>query len=188
MSCWWCRVVSFAPAGAVCCCLLLPAVRCWVWLPAVVFRWCVLSRLLLSGRCPAVCCGLLWCPAPLCCVPCSVVLCRRVVPCCAALLSVFLCWWCWFVSLPCLCGAALCCASCRSVPVWSAVLLVPRAVVCRCVLWCLPLRSVVWWCCSGVSWALAVPCCVLRCCAALRCRAAVVRCVLCFAAGVPCSF
>ena len=188
VSCWWCCVVSFAPAGAVCCCLWLPAVRCWVWLPAVVFRWCVLSRLLLFGRCPSVCCGLLWCPAPLCCVPCSVVLCRRVVPCCVALLSVFLCWWCWFVSLPCLCGAALCCASCRSVPVWSALLLVPRAVVCRCVLWCLPLRSVVWWCCSGVSWALAVPCCVLRCCAALRCRAAVVRCVLCFAAGVPCSF
>ena len=135
--------------------------------------------------CAVVCCG-----APLLCAVFRVLWCcvAVLVPCCAALLSVFLCWWCWFVSLPCLCGAAFCCASCRSVPVWSALLLVPRAVVCRCVLWCLPLRSVVWWCCSGVSWALAVPCCVLRSCAALRCRAAVVRCVLCFAAGVPCCF
>ena len=145
VSCWWCRVVSFAPAGAACCCLWLPAVRCWIWLPAVVFRWRVLWRLLLPGRVacrPAVCCGLLWCPAPLCCVLCSVVLCCRVVSCCAALLSVFLCWWCWFVSFPYVCGAVSRCALCCSVLVWSALLLVPRAVVCRCVLWCLPCRSV----------------------------------------------
>ena len=68
VSCSCSRVVSFAPAGAVCCCLRLLAVRCWVWLPAVVFRWRLLSRLLLPGRVPcraAVCCGLLWCAAPL---------------------------------------------------------------------------------------------------------------------------
>ena len=191
VSCWWCRVVSFAPAGAVCCCLWLPAVRCGVWLPAVVFRWRVLSRLLLPGRVacrPAVCCGLLWCPAPLWCVLCSVVLCCRVVQCCAALLSIFPCWWCWFVSFPCVCGAVLRCASCCSVPVWSALLLVPRAVVCRCVLWCLPCRSVAWRCCSGVSWLLAVPCCVLWWCVSLWCRAARVCCVLCFTAVVPFSF
>ena len=191
VSCWSCRVVSFALAGAVCCCLWLPAVSCCIWLPAVVFRWRVLSLLLLPGRvacCPAVCCCLLWYPAPLCCVLCSVVLCRRVVPCCAALLSVCLCWWCWFVSFPCVCGAVLRCASCCSVPVWSALLLVPRAVVCCCVLWSLPWRSVVWWCCSGVSWCLAVPCCVLWCCVALCCRAAGVCCVFCFAAGLPLSF
>ena len=166
--CWvWlpaCRVVSFALAGAVCCCLWSPAVRCWVWLPAVVFLWCVLSRLLLPGRvacCPALCCGSLWCRDPLRCVSCSVVLCCHAVPCCGALLSGFVCWLCWFVSLPGVCGAVLRCASCCSLLVWSALLLVPRAVVCRCVLWCLPWRSVVWWCCSGASWRLAVPCCVL---------------------------
>ena len=37
------------------------------------------------------------------------------------------------------------------------------AVVCPCVLWCLPGRSAVWWCRSGVSWCLAVLCVVLWC-------------------------
>ena len=58
----WCRVVTFALAGAVWCCLWLLAVRCWVWMLAVVSRWRVLLRMLLPGRgacCPAVCCGLL---------------------------------------------------------------------------------------------------------------------------------
>ena len=92
-SCWWYPAVSFPRAGAVCCCLWLPDVRCWVWLPAVVFRWRAFSQVLLPGRlacCPAVCCGLLCCPAPLCGVLCSVVLCSGVVPCCSALLAVFL--------------------------------------------------------------------------------------------------
>ena len=170
------RVVSFALAGAVCCCLWLPGVCCWVSLPAVVFLWRVVSWVLLPGRvgcCPAVCFGSLWCRVPLRCVPCSVVL-----------LSVFLCWWCWFVSFPGVCGAVLRCASCCSVLVWSALSLVPRAVVCRCALWCLPWRSVVWWCCSGGSWCLAVPCCVLWCRVALWCHAAGLCCAFCFAAGV----
>ena len=38
VSCWCCPVASFALAGAVCGCLWLLGVRCWVWLPAVVFR------------------------------------------------------------------------------------------------------------------------------------------------------
>ena len=164
VSCWWCRAVSFPLPGAACCRLWLPAIRCWVWLPTVVFRWCVLSPVLLPGRvacCPAVCCGLLWCPTALCCVLCSLVLCCRVVPCCGALPSRFLCWWCWFLSFPCVCGALLRCVSCCSVPVWSALLLVPRPVVCRCVLWCLSRCSVVWWCCCvcpGVLLCGAVCC------------------------------
>ena len=189
--CWvWspaCRVVLFALAGAVCCRLWLPAVCCWVWLPAVVFLWCVLSRLLLPGHVacyPAVCCGLLWCRVPLRCVPCSVVLCCRAVPCCGPLLSGFVCWSWWFLSFPSVCSAMLRCASCCSVLVWSALLSVPRAVACRCVLWCLPWQFVVWWCCSGASWRPAVPCCVLWCCVALWCRAAGPCCAFCFAAGV----
>ena len=47
--------------------------------------------------------------------------------------------------------------------VQSALLSVPRAVACPCVLWCLPGRSAVWWCRSGVLWCLAVLCVVLWC-------------------------
>ena len=86
-----------------------------------------------------------------------------LVPCCGALLSVFLCWCYSFVSFPCVCGAVLRCASCCSVPVESALLSVPRAVACPCVLWCLPGRSAVWWCRSGVWWCLALLCVVLWC-------------------------
>ena len=139
--------------------------------------------------CAVVCCGVplpcamscvLWC--------CVAVWCRAVVPCC----PFFFCWWCWFVFFHCVCGAVLRCASCCSVPVWSVLLLVPRAVVCRCVLWCLSWRSVVWWSSlvawRGLSWCLDVPCCVLRCRVALWCRAAGLCCAFSFAAGVPFSF
>ena len=88
-----------------------------------------------------------------------------LVPCCGALLFVFICPWCWFVSFPRLCGAVLRCASCCSAPVESALLSVPRAVACLCVLWCPPGRSAVWWCRSGVSSCLAVLCVVLWCAA-----------------------
>ena len=94
LSCWWCPVASFALASDMCRCLWLLGVRCLVWLPAVVFYWRALARVFLPGRvacCPAVCCGLLWRPAPLCRVLSSVVLCCRVVPCCGALLSVLPC-------------------------------------------------------------------------------------------------
>ena len=94
LSCWWCPVASSALASDMCCCLWLLGVLCLVWLPAVVFYWRALARVLLPGRvacCPAVCCGLLWRPAPLCRVLSSVVLCCRVVPCRGALLSVLPC-------------------------------------------------------------------------------------------------
>ena len=96
------------------------------------------------------------------------------------------------MSFSCVCGAVLCCASCCSVPVASALLLVPRAVVCPCVLWCLPGRSAVSWCRSGVSWGLGVLCvvlCELRpvlfpavlCCLAVLCWCAVLcRCLRCW--------
>ena len=177
VSCWWCDVVSFALAGAACCCLWLPPVLCWVWSPAVVFRWFVLSRVLLLGRmacCPAVCCGLLWCPAPLCCVLCSVVLCCRVAPCCGALLSVFLCWWCCVLSLCVRCCVALrvvlfgaglvravvrasCCGVSLGV-LWcgGAVLVCRGVLLCRAVCGMVLRRLVVPWC-----WAVL---CVSLCC------------------------
>ena len=178
--------------------LVLCGVACGCWLfaagsglalLALVSRWRVLSRVLLPGRvacCLAVCCGLSWCPPFLCCVLCSVVLCCPVVQCCGPLLSLFLCWWCWFVSFLCVCGAMLRCASCCSVPVRSALLLVPRAVACRCVLSCVPGRSAVWWCCSGLSWCLAVPCfvlwspapCAVSCGAVLPCSVALAGCAV----------
>ena len=116
----------------------------------------------------ARCCGALPCVVlfPLVCSGAVLGLVARgclLVPCCGALLSVLLCWWCWFVSFPCVCGAVLRCASCCSVPDASALLLVPRAAACPCVLWCLPGRSAVWWCRSGVLWCLAVLCVVLWC-------------------------
>ena len=68
---------------------MLLGVRCCVSLSAVVFCWRALARVFLPGCltcCPAVCFGLLWRPAPLCCVLCSEALCcrvcRAVVPCC----------------------------------------------------------------------------------------------------------
>ena len=137
VSCWWCPVALSAPAGVWRC---VAGCGCLVWLPAAVFlwpAWCGVFVLLPGcvACCHAVCCGLLWCPAPLCCVLWPVVFCCRAVPCRGALLSVLFRWWCWSMSLPCVCGAVLRCASCLSVPVWSVLLLAPLAVVCRCV-WC----------------------------------------------------
>ena len=141
VSCWCCPVASFALAGAVCCYLWLLDVRCWVWLPAVVFHWRALVRVLMPGRvacCPAVCFGLLWRPAPLCCVLCSVALCCRVVPCCGALLSVFFCYVVGVVSV------ALCCP--LAPPVVHCALLLRvvfcAAVVSPCALLCCRLGAV----------------------------------------------
>ena len=80
VSCWCCPVASFALAGAVCCCLWLRGVRCWVWLSVVVLRWRALARVVLSGRVarrPAVSFGLLWLP---CAVSCVLWLCVAVWP------------------------------------------------------------------------------------------------------------
>ena len=130
VSCWCCPVASFALPGAVCRCLWLLGVRCWVWLPAVVCRWRALAPVVLPGhvaRRPAACFSSLWRPAPLCCVLCFVALCCRVVPCCGALLSVFalFCGRCGAVLLlDTVCGALCCSLSC-------CVLCPCRAALCR---------------------------------------------------------
>ena len=176
----WCYVLLPVVAGwsllglVPCCCFLLACVvagaPAWArgLLPCCVLWFVVVPRtpvLCPVFRGPVLLCGaVLWRPAVL-----------------------FLCLWCWFVSFSCVCSSVLRCASSCSVPVWSALLLVPHAVVWRSVLWCLPWRFVVWWCCSGVSWCLAVPCCVLWCCVALWCRGAGLCSVFSFAAGVPIS-
>ena len=187
---WWCVLLFAALLCAVCvpgCC----AVRSLSPLLCAVLWFTVLVRLRCAVRvvravAGAWCCGALLCVVlfPLVCCGAVLGLVARgclLVPCCGALLSVFLCWGCWFVSFPCVCGAVLRCASCSSVPVWSALLLLPRAVACPCVLWCLPGRSAVWWCCSVVSGCHAVLCVVLRpvlcpavlCCLAVLCWLAV---------------
>ena len=160
-----CFVLCVSLGAVLCVPCPIRSTRCCAslcWCACVVLLvWCVL--LLAPGavvRCRVLCCFLLVC--------CGAVLglvargCL-LVPYCGALLSVSLCWWCWFASFHCVCGAVLRCTSCCPVPVASALLLVPRAVACPCVLWCLPGRSAVWWCRSGVSWCLAVPCVVLWC-------------------------
>ena len=162
----------------------------------VVLCFAVLVRLRCAVRVVRVvagarCCGVLPCVVlfPLVCCGAVLGLVARgclLVPCCGALLSVLLCWWCWFVSFPCVYGAVLRCASCCSVPVASALLLVPRAVACPWVLWCLPGLSAVWWCRSGVSWCLAVLCvvlwcpapCAVSCVAVLPCGVVLVGCAV----------
>ena len=181
----WCCVVLPVVAG----CSLLGLVL------AVVSRWRVLPRVLLPGRvacCPAVCCGLLWCPAPLCCVLCSVVLRCPVVPCCGAVLSVV------FLLVVSVCVFSLCVRCCFALRVvlFGAVLV--RAVVgawrcgvSLCVVvspWAFCGVVVLLWCvvvsccavrCPVVSCAL---CCVLRYCGALRCCAGwLCRAVVCTA-------
>ena len=167
---WWCVPLFAALLCAVCvlgCCAVrsLSSPLCAVLCFAVLVRLCCAVRVVRAVA-GAWCCGVLLCVVvfPLVCCGAVLGLVARgclLVPCCGALLSVFLCWWCWFVSFPCVCGAVLRCASCCSVPVWSALLLVPRAVACPCALWCLPGRSAVWWCCSGCRGVLL--CCVLSC-------------------------
>ena len=169
---WWCVLLFAALLCAVCvlgCCAV-----CSLSSPLCAVLWfTVLVRLRCAARvvravAGARCCGALPCVVlfPLVCygaVLGLVARCCLLVPCCGALLSIFLCWWCWFVSFPCVCGAVLRCALCCSVPVESALLSVPRAVACPCVLWCLSGRSAVWCCCSGVSRCLALLCVVLWC-------------------------
>ena len=173
---WYCAVRSLSsPLCAVLCFAVLVHLRCAVRVVrAVAGAWCC-GVLLSVVVFPLVCCGAVLGLLPPGCL---------LVPCCGALLSVFLCWWCWFLSFPCVCGALLRCASCCSVPVWSALLLVPRAVACPCALWCLPGRSAVWWCCSGCRGVLLccalscgdlrpVPCPAVPCCPAVLCWLAV---------------
>ena len=169
---WWCVLLFVALLCAVCvlgCCAVrsLSSPLCAVLCFAVLLRLRCAVRVVRAVA-GTRCCGALPCVVlfPLVCCGAVLGLVARGCPlvlCCGALLSVCLCWWCWFVSFPCVCGAVLRCASCCSVLVASALLLVPRAVACLCVLWCLPGRSAVCWCRSGVSWCLAVLCVVLWC-------------------------
>ena len=186
--CWCARVVLFvwcvlllAPGAVVRCCVLCcflwcAVVRCWVWWPVIVCWWRVSVSVSLSGRVvcfPVV--GVVCCGALLSCVVfCGAVLLRGAVLSRSA------------VVLRC-CLCLLCPpVACRAAPVWSALLLVPRAVACPCALWCLLGRSAVWWCCSGVSWCLAVLCvalwcpapCAVSCGAVLPCGAVLVGCAV----------
>ena len=201
---WWCVLLFAALLCAVCvlgCCSVrsLSSPLCAVLCFAVLVRLRCAIRVVRAVA-GAWCCGALPCVVLFDLVCCGAVLglvARRclLVPCCGARLSILLCWWCWFVSFPCVCGAVLRCVSCCSVPVASALLLVPRAVACRCVLWCLPGRSaVLLWCVVVSCCAVRCPvvscplCCVVRCCAALRCCAGGLCGAVVCAAGVCFSF
>ena len=192
---WWC-VLLFAALLCVVCLLGCCAVRSLSSPLCTVPCFAVLVRLRCAVRvvravAGAWCCGALPCVVlfPLVCCGSVLGLVARgclLVPCCGALLSGFLCWWCRFVSFPCVCRAVLRCASCCLGPVESALLSVPRAVACLCVLWCLPGRSAVWWCRSGVLWCLAVLCvvmwcpapCAVSCGAVLPCGVVLVGCAV----------
>ena len=113
------------------------------------------------------------CPGPRRCALFALLACGAVLSCSAVVLRCCLCL---------LCPPA----ACRAAPVLSALMLVPRAVACPCALWCLPGRSAVWWCCSGVSWCLSVLCvvlwcpspCAVSCGAVLPCGAVLVGCAV----------
>ena len=202
ISCWCCPFASFALTAAVCCCLWLLGVRCWVWMPAVVFRWRSLARVALPARVacyPAVCFGLLWRTAPLCCVSCSVALCCRVVPCCGALLSVLLCYAVRVALCRSLAPPVVRCAVLLGV-VFCARVLSPCAVLPRRLgaIWCLVSLSVFvgWSGClvlfSGGAcrpWCPCLasgrpPCCLVCWCGVLRCPA---PCAVSCGAVLPCG-
>ena len=126
-------VLHCAGALALCC----SCGACCCWRPVL---WC-------AAVCCAVSHGVLWCSAG----SGVVCWCRAVAPCCP-----FLCLWCGFVSLPCVCGVVLRCA-------WFRL----RLRCCWClVLWRVPV-------CCGVSLG------VLRCGgAALVCRGVLLCCAL----------
>ena len=193
----WCCAVAWCCAVVLCCRvavllgLALPscglsccAVLC-CWLPVLFFArwWCPRAVVLFSSCCAFPVFSAL-CAAVPCCAGCGALLpcvvCCGTVRSCGAVLS------CSAVVLRC-CLCLLCPpAACRAAPVSSALLLVPRAVACPCALWCLPGRSAVWWCCSGVSWCLAVLCvvlwcpapCAVSCGAVLPCGAVLVGCAV----------
>ena len=193
----WCCAVAWCCAVVLCCrvavllglalpsCgLLCCAVLC-CWL-AVLFlaRWWCLRAVVLFSSCCAFPVFSALCAAVPCCAGCGALL--PCVVCCGAVLSCRAVLSCSAVVFRC-CLCLLCPpAACRAAPVWSALLLVPRAVACPCALWCLPGRSAVWWCCSGVSWCLAVLCgvlwcpapCAVSCGAVLPCGAVLVGCAV----------
>ena len=187
----WCCAVVLCCRGAVLLGLALPscgllccAVLC-CWLAVLFFaRWWCLRAVVLFSSCCAFPVFSALCAAVPCCAGCGALL--PCVACCGAVLSCGTVLSCSAVLLRC-CLCLLCPPSaCRAAPVWSALLLVPRAVACPCACWCLPGRSAVWWCCSGVSWCLAVLClvlwcpapCAVSCGAVLPCGAVLVGCAV----------
>ena len=187
---WCCAVVlccrvavllglALSSCGLSCCAVLC----CWL---AVLFfaRWWCLCAVVLVSSCCAFPVFSALCAAVPCCAGCGAVL--PCVVCCGPVLSCGAVLSCSAVVLRC-CLCLLCPpAARRAAPVSSALLLVPRAVACPCALWCLPGRSAVWWCCSGVSWCLAVLCvvlwcpapCAVSCGAVLPCGAVLVGCAV----------
>ena len=170
----WCCAVAWCCAVVLCCRvavlfgLALPscglsccAVLC-CWLAVLFFaRWWCLRAVVLLSSCCAFPVFFALCAAVPCCAGCGALL--PCVVCCGAVLLCGAVLSCSAVVLRC-CLCLYCPPAARSAaPVSSALLLVPRAVACPCALWCLPGRSAVWWCCSGVSWCLAVLCVVLWC-------------------------
>ena len=170
----WCCAVAWCCAVVLCCRvavllgLALPScglsccavLCCWLAVLSLARWWCLRAVVLFSSSCAFPVFSAL-CAAVPCCAGCGALL--PCVVCCGAVLSCGAVLLCSAVVVRC-CLCWLCPpAACRAAPVWSALLLVPRAVACPCALWCLPGRSAVWWCCSGVSWCLAVLCVVLWC-------------------------
>ena len=190
----WCRAVVLCCRVAVLLGLALPscglsccAVLC-CWLAVLFFaRWWWLRAVVLFSSCCAFPVFSALCAAVPCCAGCGALL--PCVVCCGSVLSCGAVLSCSAVVLRC-CLCLLCPpAARRAAPVSSALLLVPRAVACPCALWCLPGRSAVCWCCSGVSWCLAVLCVVLWCPApcAVSCGA-VPPCWVCFLRGCGCTY
>ena len=199
----WCCAVAWCCAVVLCCPvavllgLALPscglsccAVLC-CWLAVLFFArwWCLRAVVLFSSFCAFPVFSAL-CAAVPCCAGCGALL--PCVVCCGAVLLCGAVLSCSAVVLRC-CLCLLCPpAARRAAPVWSALLLVPRAVACPCALWCLLGRSAVWWCCSGVSWCLAVLCvvlwcpasCAVSCGAVLPCGAVLV----CLLRGCGCTY
>ena len=193
---WW-SAVAWCCAVVLCCLvavllgLALPscglsccAVLC-CWLAVLFFaRWWCLRAVVLFSSCCAFPVFSALCAAVPRCAGCGALL--PCVLCCGAVLSCGAVLLCSAVVLRC-CLCLLCPPAARlAAPVSSALLLVPRSVACPCALWCLPGRSAVWWCCSGVSWCLAVLCvvlwcpapCAVSCGAVLPCGAVLVDCAV----------
>ena len=126
-----CFPAPLALAGVVRCCLLCLGVCCWAWLSSAVSVWLLVSCF--RGAVPdwprgLPPCGLLWCVFGLrCAVLCPVVLCRRVVVCCHALLVVCVvaCACCLF---PAAALSTVCVLGCRAVSSLSS----PHCLVLCC--------------------------------------------------------
>ena len=184
---WWCRVVSFALAGAVCCCLWLPAFvtgsGCLLlFFAGVCCRACsCLAAWLAALLCAVVCFGaplscavscVLWC--------CVAVWCRAVAPCCPFSFAggVGLC--------PFPVCAVLCCAARRVV--WCRLVCAVVAASCCGVLLCVVVSPLAFCGVVVLLWCVVVSGCAVLCSVVL-CRLVVLWCwaVLCVVPCCECS-